>query len=390
MRSITGAHTIATAIVATLWISLFSSAADQSVTSQDTVAIDEAIARGVQIILRMQEGDENAEWPYEGVYRVKGVIPIGYRVGGSAIAADALILAPGYKDDSKRHAAVRRSCVFITSSIDHPLMAHHFEARYDVRGWGYTYGLSHLLRLKNSDLVPKGLADQVEAAIRFFIDGIEATVIPERGGWNYARRAGFDKPGSPSPFMTAPTLQALFAAVDQGYRVNEQTIKDALDALEGARTPTGSFVYSGDQANRSRAAVPGATGRMAVAESTLYLAGRSSIERIRGSIDAFIVHWQWLDARRAKTGTHKPPYGIAPYYFYYAHYYAAQAVELLPEHERAEYRRLINELLFSVQLEDGSWNDRVFGRSTNYGTAMAVQALMMPHSPAPVHLKQTD
>ena len=129
---------------------------------------------------------------------------------------------------------------------------------------------------------------------------------------------------------------------------------------------------------------------MAVAESTLYLAGRSSIERIRGAIDAFIVHWQWLDARRAKTGTHKPPYGIAPYYFYYAHYYAAQAVELLPEHERAEYRRRLNELLFSVQLEDGSWNDRVFGRSTNYGTAMAIQALMMPNTPAPAQWKQPE
>lgn len=361
---------------------------DQS--TQSAAAVEQAILRGVEIILQMQEGDDNAQWPYEGVYRVKGVIPIGYRVGGSAIAADALVLAPGYEDDSKRQASVRRACVFITNSIDHPLMAHHFQSRYDVRGWGYTYGLNHLLRLKKSDLVPQGLADQVEAAIRFFIDGIEATAIPERGGWNYARRAGFDKPGRPSPFMTGPTLQALFAAIDQGYRVNEQTIKDALDALEGARTPTGSFVYSGNQANRSRSAVPGATGRMAVAESTLYLAGRSSIERIRGAIDAFIVHWQWLDARRAKTGTHKPPYGIAPYYFYYAHYYAAQAVELLPEHERAEYRRRLNELLFSVQLEDGSWNDRVFDRSTNYGTAMAIQALMMPNTPAPAQWKQPE
>ena len=108
--------------------------------TQSSAAIDQAINRGVQLVLRMQEGDEDAEWPYEGVYRVKGVIPVGYRVGGSAIAADALILALGYEDDAKRQSAVRRACVFITNSIDHPLMAHHFESRYDVRGWGYTYG----------------------------------------------------------------------------------------------------------------------------------------------------------------------------------------------------------------------------------------------------------
>lgn len=346
-----------------------------------------AIARGVEIILTMQEGEEKDQWPYEGVYRVRGAIPIGYQVGGTAIAGNALILAPGYEDDHERQEAIRRGATFIVNSIDHKLMSHHFKARYDVRGWGYAYGLNHLLQLKKLKLVPNGLNDQIEAAIRFFIDGIETTSIPERGGWNYARRAGFDKPGPPSPFMTGSTLQALYEAVAQGYRVNDKVITAGLDALEAARTPIGSFVYSGDRGNRSRAAVPGATGRMAIAESTLFLAGRSSIDRVRSSVDAFIVHWKWLDARRAKNGTHKPPYGIAPYYFYYAHYYAAQAVELLPENERQEYRNHIKELLFSVQLEDGSWNDRVFPRTANYSTAMAIQALMMSDTPQPARLQ---
>ncbi|MCH8823157.1 MAG: hypothetical protein IH984_06570 [Planctomycetes bacterium] len=360
-----------------------------SAIAQETKSTDSqaAIARGVEIILSMQEGEGKDQWPYEGVYRVRGAIPIGYQVGGTAIAGNALLLAPDYGDDPDRQAAIKRGATFIVNSIDHKLMAHHFEARYDVRGWGYAYGLNHLLLLKKLKLVPKGLNDQVEAAIRFFIDGIETTSIPERGGWNYARRAGFDKPGAPSPFMTGSTLQALFEAVSQGYRVNDKVITDGLDSLEAARTPIGSFVYSGDQGNRSRAAVPGATGRMAIAESTLYLAGRSSIDRVRSSVDAFIVHWKWLDARRAKKDTHKPPYGIAPYYFYYAHYYAAQAVELLPENERQEYRNHIKELLFSVQLDDGSWNDRVFPRTANYSTAMAIQALMMADAPKPARLQ---
>lgn len=356
-----------------------------SAVAQETEPEDNqtAIAKGVEIILAMQEGQEKDQWPYEGVYRVRGAIPIGYQVGGTAIAGNALVIAPGYKDDPQRQEAIKRGATFIVNSIDHKLMAHNFESGYDVRGWGYAYGLNHLLLLKKLNLVPEGLNDQVEAAISFFIDGIETTSIPERGGWNYARRAGFDKPGAPSPFMTGSTLQALFEAVDQGYRVNIKVITAGLDALVAARTPIGSYVYSGDQGNRSRAAVPGATGRMAIAESTLYLAGRSSIDRVRSSIDAFIVHWKWLDARRAKNGTHKAPYGIAPYYFYYAHYYAAQAIELLPENERQEYRNHIKELLFSVQLEDGSWNDRVFPRTANYSTAMAIQALMMENAPKP-------
>ena len=133
----------------------------------------------------------------------------------------------------------------------------------------------------------------------------------------------------------------------------------------------------------SREAVPGAVGRMLAAETTLYLAGRSSIASVRSAIDAFIVHWQWLEQRRAKTGTHMGPYNIAPYYFYYAHYHAAQAVELLPEHERGEYRRRIHDLLMSTRSPEGTWNDRVFKRTANYGTAMSMMVVMMPNAPAP-------
>jgi hypothetical protein len=122
---------------------------------------------------------------------------------------------------------------------------------------------------------------------------------------------------------------------------------------------------------------------MLVTETTLALAGKSNAANIRAAIDAFIVHWEWLNKRRAQQGTHEPPYNIAPYYFYYAHYYAAQAVEMLPQRERAEYRRRINDLLMLTRREDGTWNDRVFDRTANFGTAMAIMALMMPDTPPP-------
>lgn len=123
---------------------------------------------------------------------------------------------------------------------------------------------------------------------------------------------------------------------------------------------------------------------MTLGETTLALGGRGSIPRVRGSIDAFIVHWEWLDKRRAKPGTHQPPYMVAPYYFMFAHHYAAQAIEMLPSSERAEYRRRVNQLLLSVRAQDGTWNDRVFGRSAGYGTAMALLALMQPSIERPI------
>ena len=75
-------------------------------------------------------------------------------------------------------------------------------------------------------------------------------------------------------------------------------------------------------------------------------------------------------------GTHTGPYGIAPYYFFYAHYYVAQAIELLPEQERENRREALRKILFKVQEKSGGWNDRVFDRSEAFGTPMALLALM--------------
>jgi hypothetical protein len=344
-------------------------------------AVESAVARGVEILLAMQEGGEGearAEWPYEGVYRVRREIPIGYRVGGTGICAMALVLGPGYEEDGERQAAVARATRFVTGAIEHPLMSPDYESGYDVRGWGYCYGLQFLLRLRAAGVVPPALVETVDSAVRFYVDAIEQTEIGEMGGWNYARRAGMNT-AAPSPFMTAPTVLALLEAKTQGIDVDMEVVDRAVNALLMCRTPSGAVAYTQPRdPERVRDATPGAIGRMVATESALYVAGRGGLPRVRGAIDSFIVHWDWLDKRRAQSGTHKPPYGVAPYYFYYAHYYVAVAIELLPEPERAEYRRRVDELLFAVRLDDGGWNDRVFERSENYGTAMAIMALMRP------------
>lgn len=350
--------------------------------------IGNAVTKSVELLLQMQEtldeGKPLAEWPYEGVYRVQREIPIGYRIGGTSISAMALLSAPGYAEDQARKDAVGRALRFVLDAAAHPLMNPDYNGGYDVRGWGYTYRLQFLLTLKRVDAVPADLKDEVEKAIRWDIDAIQTTEIPQVGGWNYARAEGKESVSPPSPFMTAPTLEALFNARALGYEVREDVVNRAVETLIKARSSTGSIVYAGASRNdRTPEPVPGAVGRMLATESTLFLCGKSSLLHVRAAIDAFVTHWEWLDKRRAKNGTHIPPYSIAPYYFYYAHYYAARAIELLPERERPEYRRRLANLLFSVRLEDGSWNDRVFPRSRNFGTAFSMMALAMPSSPVP-------
>ena len=102
-----------------------------------------------------------------------------------------------------------------------------------------------------------------------------------------------------------------------------------------------------------------------------------------GVIDAFHKHWDELEKRRQKTGTHAGPYKIAPYYFYYGHRYAAQAIEMLPEKERPRERERLLKTILKTRDPDGTWNDRVFPRSRNYGTSMVALALMGNKIPIP-------
>lgn len=354
---------------------LFSTAAHAVVEVEE---LDEAVREGVTRVVSMEEGEDGGEWPYEGVYRYRGSIPIGYRVGGTGIAALAMALTPGYDEDESRQQAVSRAITFICAGTGHDLMSPDYDGGYDVRGWGYTYGALALLTLEREDLLPEAQVDEAREASGFYVAALQKIEIPEIGGWNYARANG-GRPSPPSSFMTASALQTLFIASDLGYEVDAGVVERGLAFLDKNRARSGEFVYSGEASQRGAGGVPGAIGRMVIGETTLHLAGRRDEADVRGALDAFLVHWEELEKRRAKTGTHVAPYGVAPYYFFFAHHYAAQAAEVLPRREREVYRGKLNGLLMSVRdAESGTWNDRVFDRSANYGTSMAVLAIRMP------------
>lgn len=356
----------------------------------DQKVLDAAVKDSIARLLAMQEGDGKAEWPYEGVYRVavggQLQIPVGYRYGGTSITALALTRIPGYEKDEARKEAVKKAIAFVVKAPSHPLIQEEtYDAGYDVRGWAYTYVLQFLVEMKTRDLIPtKELKEASEKTILYMINAINKTAIPKAGGWNYARNPGRNNPGNPSTFMTPPTLQALFAAKAAGYAVDDNVISDALDAMEKARNSvTKEMVYAGKGGSNPKDNTGGAGGRMSAAETVLLLAGRGSVDNVRNAVNTFIEHWSELDKRRQMSGTHLPPYMVAPYYFYYAHYYAAQAIEQLPEAERPALREKCNKLLFSVRQEDGTWNDRVFKRSANFGTSMACMAILQPTLPKP-------
>lgn len=360
-------------------------------TPPSAEAITRMVAEGCEILVAMQEGEDLGRWPYEGVYRVRGDIPVGYRVGGTAIAGLALLEAPGWDAHPKRGGAVAAGVASILADLDHPLMRSGFEGTYDVRGWGHTYALLFFLRLAELDRVPAAHGETVPVAVTRLVRDLVETAIEPGGGWNYSRPSRLQGPrNGGSPFMTGPTLHALFHAAARGHDVPAPVVEAALESLERGRTASGGYAYVARAPMAAKTEdelgmmdrKPGSVGRMCVVEYTLALAGRGDPLRLRDGIESFFTHWGALKVRKQKTGTHVEPYGVAPYYFMYAHYYAARAIELVADvAEREGYRVRLATVLAAEREAEGGFNDRVFPRSRSFGTALGSMALMMRDIP---------
>ncbi|HMP78137.1 MAG TPA: hypothetical protein PKD54_01675 [Pirellulaceae bacterium] len=323
--------------------------------------IEAASARLIEI----QEAD--GAWPYEGVYRVQRQIPVGYRIGGTAIVCLALLDAP-LADRTAADRAIGKGVELILQELEHPLMKPSRENTYDVRVWGHIYALDLFVRLETSGRFD-ALVEKTTPWIEKLVDALVEQEI-DGGGWNYANR------NQHASFVTAPALQALISARSRGSDIPQDVFDRGVDVLNRSRASHGAYRYSGTRREPSREEpIPGSIARNVICESTLQLLGHGDEARLQSAIDAFYEHWDELEKRRKKTGTHEPPYGIAPYYFYYGHRYLAQGIALLPAEKRAQEYARFERVLLQTKDADDTWNDRVFDRSRAFGTAMSVLAL---------------
>lgn len=335
---------------------------------EDSSEMDALIQRSIGQLIAAQE--EDGAWPYQGVYRVAGKIPVGYRVGGSGIVSTALLYGSESAESDK---AIEKAVTVMCKDLSDPLMEPSDANRYDVRVWGHIYALDFFCRLKMSNRL-EAARTQSKSWIPKLVEALKHEQIAD-GGWNYASQRRH------ACFVTAPAAQALLLAKQTGSDVPDEMLLNARKVLVASRSEEGAFVYGG---TGDRALLPGSIARSAMCESTLWLLGaneESQVDHLRDSIEAFHKYWDELEKRRKKSGTHMPPYGVAPYYFYYGHRYLAEAIQFLPEDEQGEQRKRFNATLMRTKDENDTWNDRVFDRSKAYGTAMALLGLL--EIPAP-------
>lgn len=345
------------------WSLLLLLATNSFVSAEEKFDRSELIRAAAERLLSIQE--EDGAWPYEGVYRVRRKIPVGYRIGGSAIVCSALLTADLGDDRAKADAAITKSVGLILEELEHPLMKPSTEDRYDVRVWGHIFALDLFCRLKSHDGYDE-LTKTTDPWIPKLIDAVEFQEI-EGGGWNYASQRRH------AAFVTCPALQSLLLAKGLDYEVDQDVIDRGAQVLLDSRSENGAYQYSGKGPRQT--ALPGSIARSALCESTLLMLGKGDAKHLKNAIDAFHEHWDELEKRRKKNGTHEPPYGVAPYYFYFGHRYAAQGIQLLPKAVQDEEFEKFEAVLMKTKDEDNTWNDRVFARSKAYGTAMSILAL---------------
>lgn len=323
-------------------------------------AVDEVEAGARAWLLREQRPDGAWGVPNEELSLVR----VGYGRAVTAIAAASLLR--GARDERVR-VAIDEALARVLA----PRGEREEQATYAV--WADTFELRLLVRASRA--LP-ARADGLRPAVQQRVDRLCARQRTN-GGWPYFLLATDpDGSGLTSSFLSAAIVLALDEARAHGATLPDGVLARAGEFLLGLRGADGQFGYAPDAGGGDARAAAGRSPLCALAlDRALRAQGREGdVAGIRRALALFVAHQQDLRAEVGKDLCHTGPQAQASYYFLYDHLYAAEAVQALPEAERAPLRAAIQDALLSARLEDGSFQDMPsLGRA--YGSAMALATL---------------
>jgi hypothetical protein len=221
------------------------------------------------------------------------------------------------------------------------------------RGPMYEHGFATLFLCEVYGMSPR---DDLRDKLAQAVDLIVRTQNAE-GGWRYQpRRADADIS------VTVCQVMALRAARNAGLAVPSETIERSIDYVKRCQNADGGFRY---MTSPGESLFP----RSAGAVVSLYSAGiyeGPEIERGLEYLDQFLP-------RAEQAGQNG--------YFFYGHYYAAQAMWQAGGVRWQRWYPAIRDVLIARQQPEGAWADSV---GFAYGTAMACIILQTPDNSLPI------
>ncbi len=230
--------------------------------------------------------------------------------------------------------------------------------------WSALYGLVATTQAVSDNRFREGeRAAALGARGREFAAILAQNEVPS-GGWAYYDDPPFTRrPKWATSFCTALVLPAVRDAVARGWIEDEKMLERAIRAVRRAALPNGAYTYNADEAVPRHGGgehidnVKGSLGRIQVCHFGLASVGdeRITAERVRWGLEQFFLHHRFLRVAHGRPIPHEAYYYNAGYFYLFAHYYAAEAIELLPDPaEREMWHAKLRPFLVEVQSERGS------------------------------------
>lgn len=298
-----------------------------------------AIARGYEYLARLQTADGRFPGQMGGNVAVVSLAGLAWIAGGSLPErgphGDAVRRAVDYVADACNESG------FIVG--DEPL------PRGPMYGQGFsTLFLAEVLGMSSRN----DLGEKVRAAV-----GLILRAQNSQGGWRYT-----PEPLDADLSVTISQMMALRAARNAGVYVPAEAMHRAVDYVRRSQNTDGGFMY---QLEGGESRFPLTAGAIVALQN----AGRYEGEELD-------LAYQYLEQRWRQSLS-----PIMHNYFFYAHYYAVQAMWQRGGRSFDDYYGDIRGVLLEMQSQDGSWSDLI-GR--HYGTAMACLILSAPSSLLPI------
>ena len=197
------------------------------------------------------------------------------------------------------------------------------------------------------------LGKKLRAAVNLIVQTQSAS-----GGWRYQPRKS-----DADLSITICQIMALRAARDAGIEVPNETRKKCIDYVKQSQNADGGFRYT---MNGGSSSFPlSAAGVVALNSAGIY-DGPAVEQGLK------YVMQKLPQDTSATTGN----------YYYYGHYYAAQAMWHAGGDAWTKWYTAIRQTLLEVQRSEGSWLDGHVG--AEFGTAMACIILQLPKNYIPV------
>jgi len=371
------------------------------ITPPSKAEILQSIERGVDYLLESQR--KSGAWGSAASTRYYGITaPIpgahqAFRTAVTGLAVQALIESAEHFEGERQQdveAAIERGQTWLLESSNNLRRAEpdaHGQRRgskfftlYNV--WGHSYAIQAIVKLHERAEGDEPLQAKLKSIAEYHVDRLRRCSYLN-GGWGYYDMVARTKipSGSPISFTTATVLIALKDAAQLGIEFPEKLTQKALASILRQRNPDFSYAYGEYLRMHPRYDInrpAGSLGRSQACNLAMRMYGDTLVndEVLETWLNRLVARNGWLSMSRKRhipgQSPHYADFGVAGYFFYYGHYYAAKCVEELPAEQQPVFQGHLANIIVPLQEKDGSWWDfLLYDYHKAAGTSMAVSTL---------------